>query len=171
MGLQASTKERTAMITIQQELASEGWDEFLPLVVDHCKEIGQEAPDLNQEVLLMLEESGQLRCYTVRDEGVAVGYAIYLLEMNVMQQTRLIAKDVGLFLEKSHRGGITAVRLLKFAEVSMMGEGVAEVFQSIPADSPVGDLLLRLGYHRIEEVYTKTLEGGTEELTRLARTR
>ena len=158
------------MITIQKELAAEAWDEFIPLVVDHCAEIVQDAPDLDKEVMLLLEEQGSLRCFTVRDDGKAVGYAIYVLETNVMEKTRFVARDVGLYLAKSHRGGITVVRLLKYAETSMIPDGVVDIYQNIPADSPVGALLEKMGYDRIEEVFRKRLIEG-EPIARMAQTR
>ena len=139
------------------EPAEEVWKEGMPLVEAHCLEIGQKFPVLSKS-FIDLDKMGKLRIFTARDDCKLVGYAIYIVDTNMMQSGEFVARDVGLYLIPEYRKSGNAASLMGYAEQSLKEYGITEIFQHIPAKSTrIGTMLERTGYVPIEVVYRKEL--------------
>ena len=148
-----------AQLTYQRERTHDLWADVMPLLQAHWTEVGEERLDIDVVKINMMEDIGAFRCFTVRERGKLVGYAFYVVDTSLMQKTRLIAHESGLFLVKEARRGHTCERLLKFAESSLKAEGVEEIIrQMLVSRQEVEVLFSRMGYTLHEKLYTKALK-------------
>lgn len=149
------------MMRYQAEQISRLWDEARPLLVAHWREIARYpdiplAPDI--QGYRAIEDSGQLRCYTVRDDERLVGYAVFIVRPNPHYCGSIQASQDVLFLDPQYRRGMAGVRLIRFAEEQLRTEGVQVIYHHAKRTNRVGELLLRLGYELVDEVYAKRLD-------------
>lgn len=147
--------------TYQAELVSDLWEEMRRLHELHYREVAhyQDIPlDPDRECYAAIEESGMLRCYTARHAGVLVGYAVFMVRANLHYRGSLQAVQDVLYLHHEHRRGRAGITLIRFAEIRMRAEGVQVVYHHVKRSSKVGDLLGRLGYELVDEVYAKRLD-------------
>ena len=151
--------------TFTEELVSELWDELMPLLEDHWREIAH-----YQDILLepdvagyaAVEKQGMLRCYTARDGDRLIGYAVFFVRPNWHYRASLQASQDVLFLLPEYRQGGAGARLILHAECALSAEGVQVVYHHCKTTNQVGRLLVRLGYELIDEVYGKRLDKGDE---------
>lgn len=148
----------------REELVTEIRGEMEPLLRRHYHEIAKYkdielSPDW--EVYAMLEADQALRCYTARDDGVLVGYAVFFVRYNLHYQHSLQAVQDVLFIDRDHRRGMaTGVRLIKEAERRLAALGVQVVYHHAKRVNRMGELLQRLGYELSDEVFAKRLNTG-----------
>lgn len=147
----------------QEERTSEVWDEAWPLLIEHFEEISA-----NQDIALNpdiekynnLDDLGMLRCYTARDNGQLVGYALFLVHQNMhYAQSKQAQQDV-IFLQKDARKGLTGYKLIRFAEDMLRGENVQIVYHHVKAMHNFGKILERQGYKLVDLIYSKRLDKG-----------
>lgn len=147
-------------LTYQQERVSDLWAEVAPLLVLHWDEIAHYpdiALDPNTKEYNAYDAAGLLRCYTARDAGLLVGYVLFFVRYNLHYQGSLQAVQDVLFLARPYRQGMAGVRLVRFAEAKLKAEGVQVVYHHVKRTNKVGELLVRLGYELVDEVYAKRL--------------
>lgn len=160
------------MITFQREKVWELWDEVIPLLIEHWKEIAHYKditldPDI--EAYNAMEESGVLRMYTARRQsidllkGELIGYTAFFVRNNAhYRQSKQAVQDV-LFLRDRDRLGFTGIKLIKFAEESLRDEGVQVIYHHVKIRHDVlGRLLERFGYEPVDVIYTKRLDHGRD---------
>jgi GNAT superfamily N-acetyltransferase len=149
------------MITYQEELLSEVRDESLPLLKHHWEEIALDRdtvplePDWGRYKLL--EDAGILKVLTVRHDGNLIGYAAYLVNINLhyMSQTDAIA-DV-LYVTPEHRKSMIGLTLLSKSEEMLKPLGVTRIIQHTKLNNSIGPVLERAGYKAFEMLYAKRL--------------
>ena len=145
----------------QTELVSGLWDEAMPLLEKHYREIARYkdiALDPDRAVYAAIEAAGKLRCYTGRDGGRLVGYAVFFLMTDPHRRTVLQALQDVLFIEPQSRKGLMAgVRLIRYAEEQLAAEGVQVVYHHVKLINRLGNLLGSIGYEIDGEVYAKRL--------------
>jgi len=151
-------------ITFGLELLTELWSEIDPLLVAHYEELARFkdiplAPD--KAAYATVENIGMLRTYTVRDDGVLVGYAIFFLRQALHYSTSLQASQDVLFISPAHRGRKTGLEFLTWCDEQLRVEGVQVVYHHVKVDPALdfGPLLIRLGYEQIDAIYGKRLDG------------
>lgn len=71
-----------------------------------------------------LERSGALRIYTARENGIIVGYALFVLGQHLHYKAVRVANNDIFFVDPARRGAWLGVKLLKFARDSLKAEGV-----------------------------------------------
>ena len=84
-----------------------------------------------------------------------VGHACFFLYNNLQHKTSLHAKQELIFIRKDHRGHGTSFinycdKLLKEIEVDV-------VLQCVPEQNDWSPVLTRIGYNKLETIYTKEL--------------
>lgn len=148
-------------VYIQHEPFVDCWDEMKDLFRGHYEEIAfykDIALDPDERAYVELARRGMLRIYTVRDAGALVGYVMFLVRPNPHYQGSLNAVQDVLYLKPEYRRGLTGVRLLKLAERRLAAEGVQVVYHHVKATNRVGELLGRLGYELVDQLYAKRLD-------------
>jgi GNAT superfamily N-acetyltransferase len=149
------------VIAIAEELLSGLWVEMRPLLEAHWEEISRYKdielePDV--EAYAMAEAGGLLRTYTARAAGRLAGYVIFFLRPNMHYRRSLQAAQDVLYLHPDYRRGMAGVTLIRVAETRLRAEGVQVIYHHVKRTNRVGELLERLGYEHVENVYAKRLD-------------
>lgn len=148
-------------VYIQHEPFVDCWDEMKDLFRGHYEEIAFYKDielDPDEGVYVKAAAQGMLRIYTVRDAGALVGYVMFLVRPNPHYKASLTAAQDVLYLKPEYRRGLTGVRLLRMAEQRLAAEGVQVVYHHVKRTNRVGELLGRLGYDLVDQVYAKRLD-------------
>jgi len=148
-------------IYYQAERITDLWPELEPLLAEHYREIAhfQDIPlDPDKEAYAALQQTGHLRCYTVRDRGRLVGYCFFVVKPNIHYRSSRQAHQDVLYVAPAYRRGRTGVTLIRVAETRLRAEGVQVVYHHAKRTNKVGDLLGRLGYELVDEIYAKRLD-------------
>lgn len=149
------------MITLQVEAWSACFAEMSELWREHWEEVAinrdaiQLDPDLDQYATL--ESQGALHVVVARDRGQIVGYHISIVRPHLHYRNSLSAFTDVYFLRKSHRHGMTGVRLIKEAESTLAARGVQKMFTGTKKHLDMGPIFTRLGWTETETLYTKVL--------------
>ena len=134
------------------------YEEMKPLLEMHYKEIAhyQDIP-LEPDVSLYekIEEQGNLRLYTVRQEGELIGYSIYFLKHNLHYKSSLQANQDIVFIRKDMRG--QGREFLAWCDEQLKNDGVGVVYHHVKAAHNFGPMLERQGYELIDLIYGKRL--------------
>lgn len=149
-------------VTFQRELSHYLWPEIAPLLKEHYDEIAhyKDIPlDPDVDGYNALEEQGRLRCFTARDGGRLIGYAIFICGPNLHYKSTRIANQDVLFIHPSHRNGIAAMRFFEFFEKRLAGEGWQLVLQHEKIAHPaLGRICGKRGYEPMDRVWAKRLD-------------
>ena len=145
--------------------AQESWvqirDEAIPLLEENWKEIGhfEGIPmDVNFPAVEAMDAADALRLYSARskDDGSLLGYAGFAVSYSIGAKTFREAEELGVYLAKSCRRGRIAMRLIQYAEEELKKDGVYMINYHAPVNNPgFGSLLVKLGYRKAEEIYTR----------------
>ena len=136
-------------------------DEAKPLLVDHWENIA-----LNKDTIALdplwdtyrkLEETGNLKIITARQEKKLVGYAAYVISPSLHYSDQIIADADVFWLDPDYRKGMAGMRLFKHAEKVLKSYGVTRVLNKVKIHFDVGKVFERMGYDPIERVYSKSL--------------
>jgi len=105
-----------------------------------------------------LENAGKLVICTARDEGVLIGYMIFVVTPHPHYKDTVVANEDLKFIDPARRG-TAGIRLIKYAEAVARDRGAKILFQRSKAKSEHRALYDRLGYDLVDEVYAKRLDG------------
>ena len=149
------------------------WDEIMPLLVAHWREIAHYQdimldPDL--EVYRSAAERDMLRIYTVRVNDAPdeihqdactgcrlAGYAIFFVKANAHYRGSLQAHQDIMFVDPACRG-MTGSRLVTWCEEQLRVEGVQAVYHHVKVAHNFGTMLERKGYELVDHIYAKRLD-------------
>jgi hypothetical protein len=145
---------------IREEKICTLWDEALPLLNAHWREITHYAdipldPDI--ETYNKMEAIGALRCFTARDQGRLVGYAVFFIRHNLHYRSSLQAMQDVLFVLPEYRG-MLGIKLIRESERLLTSAGAQVLYHHVKRTNKVGELLVRMGYELIDEIYGKRLD-------------
>lgn len=152
-------------ITMQRELLSERlWDEAMPLLVQHWKEIAH-YPDIpldpDRDQYLVLEEAGMIRCFTARDaERRLVGYAVFFVRPALHYASSVQAYQDVLYLDPAARGG-TGIRFVRWCDEQLAKSAIQVVYHHVKAAHNFAPLLERLGYELVDLIFARRLDKET----------
>lgn len=147
------------MITVQREQIADIRAELEPLLVAHWREIAHYQDILLEPDWAFYCSSPFLRCFTVRMEGVLVGYLITGVAKNKHYMSSLQAMQDILFVHPDHRGSDLGRTLLRYHLQQMTQEKVQVDYQHVKRSHPALGLLLEsAGYEPVEIIYAKRLD-------------
>lgn len=150
------------MISFGAEKLSTLWEEVFPLLVEHYKEVSKYQdirldPDIS--AYTALEEAGALAVYTARkQDGTLLGYAAYIIRVNMHYQSSLQAMQDVIFLTKEARKGMAGYKLIKYADQRLQELGVQIVYHHVKNKLDFGPVLARLGYEPVEQIWARRLD-------------
>lgn len=143
------------MITFATENIDGVIAEVGPLLELHYQELC-----MNKEVVKLnpiwpqyraVEQAGKLGVYTVRDDGVLVGYAAFFVTPHMHYADLMLATNDVLFLRSDYRLGTTGTRFVKYCAQSLKIRGAHKIAFHIKLTLDWSPILVRLGY-AIEEI-------------------
>jgi GNAT superfamily N-acetyltransferase len=144
-----------------EETLSQCLDEARPLLVDHWENIAlnKDTIPLNPlwNIYEKLEETGNLKIITARQDEKLVGYAAYVISPSLHYSSEIIADADVFWLDPNHRKGMAGMRLFKHAEKVLKSYGVTRILNKVKIHFDVGKVFERMGYNPIERVYSKSL--------------
>lgn len=133
--------------------------ELLPLIKKHWQEVelNQSKIALNPdwEMYKTLEDYGQLKFFTARDNGKLVGYYSLTMGVSVHHKDHKFATSDVIYLDEEYRSGFNALKLIKYVESNLKQFGVSFVMISTKAHKPFSVLLERMGYGLNEQIFSK----------------
>jgi GNAT superfamily N-acetyltransferase len=148
------------------EFSVEKWSDVLPemkgLFELHYREIASFQDriklDPDFDVYFALEATGKLHVVTARDDGQLIGYHLSVVTPHMHYKNTLCAHMDVLFLLPEYRHGMAGVKLLKYAEKSLIERGVPWLINGTKKVHDFGPILERLGYKVREVIYEKFVE-------------
>lgn len=147
------------MPNFQQEFLTSVVEDAKELLERHWEEIAvnKDKIKLNPhwEAYVDLEDSGQLRIFTARENGQLIGYFVVIVGVNLHYKDHVFAVNDILYLHPSWRKGLTGVKLIKFAEKCLKLEGVSVLNINTKTHRPFDSLMSYMKYDLVERVYQK----------------
>lgn len=159
LDLEAPHYQRERGQYMQQEDIRDAWAEMMAIYPEHYEEVA-----FYKDIPLAPDEDSYMRIapntrlYTVRHGAELVGYALFIVRQNPHYKTSLTAVQDVIYLKPAHRRGLTGVRLIRLAEERLRAEGVQVVYHHAKRSNQFGDLLGRLGYELVDQLYAKRLD-------------
>lgn len=148
-------------VTFRQEFLRDCRHEAGELLRRHWEQIAvnREIIKLNPdwEAYEQLEDSGALKIFTARSEGILVGYFVVLVRRHLHYIDHLFGFNDVIYLAEEYRRGMTGARLIKFAEKCLREDGVSVLVMNTKLHYPLDSLLVRAGFTHVENIYSKVL--------------
>jgi hypothetical protein len=131
---------------------------------EHFKEVSLEGmaskrpfvPDIRK--YLSLQDSGSLAVFTMREDGILVGYAVFIVSSPMHYSLTPYAVNDALYVSPGYRKGSTGIKFMKWCEkmlVAISENRIKIVQWRTKADHNFGKVLEALGYTPDDIVYTK----------------
>ena len=141
------------------------WPDAEPLWKDHWLEVGLNQDtiplDVDKERYALLDAQGKLHIITMRDDdGELQGYYLAIVDTHLHYRTTLHAYLDVFWLHPAHRRGLAGYKLFQVVKDTLKARGVVKHIQGhkLHVHGKLGTLFERLGYHKIEHVYSTLLQ-------------
>lgn len=112
--------------------------------------------NVNWEKLAILESCGVLKVYTMREDDVLIGYALFFVGFSIEYSDSLQATLSNIFIHPGYRG--IGTRFIRWCDNQLKMLGVQVVSHHVKAKNDYGVLLKRLGYAIMNIEYSKRLD-------------
>jgi len=152
-------------LVIGHEKVKDIVEEVRPLLMDHYEETETAYLDVpcdpDFDRFIASEEQGQFVVFTARKAGVLIGHISFYVYRDMHSQEMYQAREDAMFIDKEHRGGATASRLVNYAEhcLAQLGCKYIGMSSKAPCGGPdIGRFLERKGYQPVALFYSKQLE-------------
>lgn len=146
-------------IEVYEDSSAEMLERCIGLAEQHYYEVEEKSSTipfgLNMEMVQTLASLGLLRNVVAVRDGEIVGYFANVISPCIFT-SKFTAKELGIFLHPSARGGSTFYRMLKLTEQLAKEAGCYSQMLAFKRGHDVG-LAERVGYELTETVYQKLL--------------
>jgi L-amino acid N-acyltransferase YncA len=139
------------------EPVTEVWDEAVSLTQANHGETGvlDEGPfDPQAESYVNLDTTGLLRLFTMRDEGVLVGYQVFIVSPHLHYPSMLWASQDVVYVAPRCRGR-AAVRFMRWVDEQLKNEGAHVILRHVSRKLDFHRTLERMGYYEQEVAYVR----------------
>jgi len=149
------------MITYQQEFLAQVKPDIEPLLrqdweeIEHNKELHKFDPAW--ELYEALEEINSLSIFTVRSDSNLIGYFVVITMPSLHCRGLTQALCDIIYLDKDYRKGLIGYKLFKFAEDCVREDGADVLYVATTKVNPIDNLMVKLGYNKIETRFEKVL--------------
>lgn len=151
------------MFDISEENSMSTLEECFSLCQDHFYELGEthnfQPFNVDWATLETLLNANLLSILIARKEGVIVGYFMNVLNVDFMT-SKLVAKELAIYVDKPHRGGRLFYRMVKETESLLKSKGVVTQYITF-VDGHNEKMPLKLGFTPVEITYKKELSDGS----------
>ena len=134
--------------------------EMMPLLLEHKEEVcvySDFVLDPNWDMYKKACEMKMMRTYTARDEGVLIGYVLFIVSFNPHYGAVLQAEQDALYISPDHRGRLLGLQLIKYADNELTEIGVNLVVHHVKVAKDFSPILERLGYSMTKKIYERRL--------------
>lgn len=136
--------------------------EMLPMLEAHRQELSA-YPDMRLkpewDKYLILEKASMFRCFTVRDHGILVGYAWFVIAPNMHYADYNYAIADILYISNKYRGRMLGMKLLKYTEKYFKEKtDVSVIIQKVKLKHNWSKLLALLDYEAVELAFQKRIK-------------
>ena len=148
-------------VSFQEEKFEDVIEELKPLLTFHWNELANNKDirplDVDFDTYVKLSEIGSLRLFTVRNDGVLVGYASFMLANNPHYKTWKYATCDVYYLDPRFR--LSGIGTTMFEEIQswLKSLGVKSVTVQDKINHSHEEFFLRLGFNLVERTYEKIL--------------
>ena len=108
-----------------------------------------------------LDAAGKLATFIAKrgsgQRGCIVGYAVFVVQTHIHYKDALVAANSAVYVVPDARAGRVVLKLLRYAEIGLMGQGVKKVYYHVKREKDFGRLLEHLGYQNSERMFAKVL--------------
>lgn len=149
-----------AQIHFTREPFATAWLGIEPLVKAHWDEVKYKGavlamPDL--KVYAAACAANRLATFTVRRDGVIIGYATFWIHPFPQEGGRIGAWQDAVYLDPKARQGANGAAFLAWCDEQLAAVGATVVFHSVREGRDFSPVLIRNGYQEIERVFSKEL--------------
>lgn len=153
----------SSIVFARELLTGALWDEALPLVVDHWKEVAhyRDIPlNPRRDLYERMQANGALRTFTARIDGHLVGYAVLILDFALHYAGCKTAVQDVVFVSPSVRKTGVGIRFLRYLERECRTEGCQVLYHHAKhrPELALGAVLERMGYEAVDVIYAKRLD-------------
>ena len=148
------------MVTYQIEDYLENLPGINRLIEEHYDElcVTKDFPlEPNYEAYERTYNSDLIRFISCKDDGVMVGYILFIISPHLHYKSCLTAFEDLYFLRKEYRQGRTGIRLFQFAEKVLKEQGINRIIYHTKVHSDNSKLFEYLNYKFTDKVFTKLL--------------
>ena len=129
-------------------LFEKAWEE-VDFLADHVE------LDPDWDLAIKMEEMGMFRTYTMREEGVLVGFTCVIVQPLLHSRSNFhSAVDVA-YIDPSHRGSFKS--FLRLIESDLKDQGVKTFSFNLKSWDKTGEFLKKEGYTHTENEYMKVV--------------
>ena len=143
----------------KEEKLKDIWEEMLPIFHTHYKEIAyyQDIPlNPDRESYFKIEELGNIKTFTARENGELIGYSMYFIKHNLHYKDSLQALQDIIYIKKEKRGfGKT---FIKWCDNRLREFGVQVVCHHVKVAHDWSKILENMGYEKQDILLTKRLD-------------
>jgi hypothetical protein len=131
--------------------------EVMPLVVKHYREIAWRQDDIPLDINLSryfeIERAGLYQVWTVRRDGVLIGYSAWFTTPNLHYASTPWAMNDVCFILPAFRG--VGIELARHCERELAGMGIKCLHYHVKESYDWSPALKRIGYEKIESHWAK----------------
>lgn len=121
---------------------------LLHIMSDHAQEMYGGSSNLDVSHMSAAIAANIVRGYAVYRGEVIVGYALFMLSRDLFKAHIRTAECVAVFVNKAHRNGVVASRLLAFAAMRLEHDGVTQLIITANNDERLAKYYARLGFKK-----------------------
>ena len=153
--------QNSIVITYQQEPLCKFIPDVNSLVALDWEEVGR--PEIGYhlepdwDLYRLLEDSGNLKVFTVRSEENLIGYFTVVVSPSLHSKGNFVVPNDAIFLHPNYRSGNTGVKLFKFVEDCIKEDGFNQLQITYTDKCDISSFLTRLGYFKVETKFEKRL--------------
>jgi GNAT superfamily N-acetyltransferase len=149
-------------MAIPREIVASEWiDRAWPLLEEHYAELAT-VPDImllkpDVERYQTLEANNSIFAIGMFDKEELVGYSVNIVCTNLHYGDLLMCQNDLLFVRKSHRRGMTGMRLITATERAAKDRGVKMMLWHAKPGTTLDRMLPKLGYEPFETIHYQVL--------------
>jgi len=114
--------------------------------------------DMNYDAYFALEALNRLETYTVRDDGMLIGYTAWIVDHPMHYKSSVTATSTLIYIKPEYRKGLLGYKLIKWSIEQIKQRKVQRILMGIKPKHDFGKILERLGATYFEKVYSIVLE-------------
>jgi len=147
------------------DFAQEDWDaikvEADDLFLEHQQEVGfyndVQVLSVDHALYDAVNKRGRIRFYSARENGVLVGYAMFILGYSGHYKDSLRATNDCLYIESEHRKGLAGYKFMQWCETQLSADPakIKFIIWKTKTNHDFGPILKRQGYALEELTYSK----------------
>lgn len=135
------------------------WNEICPILSDHYEEVAfyKDIPlEVDKNQYFELDDTGYIKVFTARENGVLIGYNIFFLRHNMHYKSSFQAANDVIYIQKDKRG--FGREFIKWCEEELIKTGVQVIGYHIKFSHDWGHVLTEMGYDKPEFSMTKKVK-------------